>query len=85
MSTSDKATDEAVCGLYVAHVGIPCVFQFHTFHCPAGSTQEANVSIMKRADNVLDYMCIYVVMRGRGMGYRLHVFRVYHDTIYQFY
>lgn len=40
------------------------MFEFHTFHSPAGSREEANVSIMKRADNVLDYMCMYV---GHGL------------------
>lgn len=58
------------------------VFEFHTFHSPAGSTEEANVSILKRADNVLDNVHVHVCSNGGAMGYRL---RVYHNSIYQFY
>lgn len=57
------------------------MFEFHTFHSPAGST-EANVSILKRADNVLDNVHVHVCSNGGAMGYRL---RVYHNSIYQFY
>lgn len=57
------------------------VLESHTFHSPTGSKEEANVSTGKRAHNVLDYMCMYVLTRGRG--FRLHVFHVYHDSIYQ--
>lgn len=71
MSNSDKATDH-MCGLCTAEVRFRC--EFHTFDSPADGT-EANVSNMKRADNVLHYMCMYVVIRrrGRGMCYRIRV------------
>lgn len=71
-SWATQTKQQMTCVVCVWLMSGSIVFGFHTFHSPARSREEANVSIMKQAANVPDYMCMYVAMRGRGMGYRLH-------------